>query len=375
MANLELPIVIVCVVLMISIDPCMGQKETVTVTDLLGKEVTLDVPVEKMVLQWSGSGGAFLTLFALEGKDAPQKIAALDSSLKKNRMDIWNKFMETLPEMENIPEVGDAAELSVEKVISLKPDVIVVPVRAYNEAPEIYKKVDEAGVPVVTLDYHSETLENHTKSILLMGKLLGKEDRAQELVDYYAQELDKVNQRLKEIDKEPPTVYVECGNLGPSEYSNSYGRGVMWGEVVEKCRGKNIAEDVLEAGKYAAINPEYLLKQNPDVIIITGSYWPAVNDSMRLGYGASSEDSRKQLEAFAERPGWDKLDAVMNNNVYSLHHVLSRDIWDFVGNQYFAKCFYPEEFEDLDPEENLKEFYREFMPVEYSGVWMIDLKE
>jgi iron complex transport system substrate-binding protein len=81
------------------------------------------------------------------------------------------------------------------------------------------------------------------------------------------------------------------------------------------------------------------------------------------------------LESFAQRPGWDKLDAVRNNKVYSLHHVLSRDIWDFVGNQYFAKCFYPDEFEDLDPEENLKEFYREFMPVEYSGVWMIDLKE
>jgi iron complex transport system substrate-binding protein len=69
------------------------------------------------------------------------------------------------------------------------------------------------------------------------------------------------------------------------------------------------------------------------------------------------------------------LDAVKNNRVYGISHVLSRDIWDFVGNQYFAKLFYPEEFNDLDPEENLKAFYKEFMPVDYSGVWMISLEE
>jgi len=375
MANWMLPVALFCVILAATMSPCMGQKETITVTDLLGKEVTLNVPIDKIVLQSSGSGGPFLTLFALEGNDAPQKICAMDNGLKKNRMDIWEKFMEAFPEMKDIPEVGSGVDLSVEKVISLKPEVAIVTANGYEGSQEIYKKLEEGGIPVVALDYHSETLENHTRSILLMGKLLGEEERAQKLADYYAQELDKVNLRLKEINKKSPTVYVECGSQGPSEYGNSYGKGIMWGELVEKCRGTNIAEGILDAGKYAALSPEFLLKQNPDIIIITGAYWPAVPDSIRLGYNTTFEGSLESLKTFTKRPGWDTLDAVKNNRVYGISHVLSRDIWDFVGNQYFAKLFYPEEFNDLDPEENLKAFYKEFMPVDYSGVWMISLEE
>lgn len=375
MANWILPLAILCVMLTATMSPCMGQKETITVTDLRGKDVTLDVPAENIVLQWSGAGGALLTLFALEGKDAPKKIAAMDTTLKINRMDIWEKFTEAFPEMKDIPEVGDTVDLSTEKVISLKPDAVVVPLNGYNQAPDIYKILEDASIPVVVIDYHSETLENHTKSILLMGKLLGKEERAQKLADYYAQEMDKVNLRLKEISKKSPTVYVECGSQGPSEYGNSYGRGYMWGGLIDTCRGTNIAEGAVAAGKAAAINPEFLLTRNPDIVIITGAYWPAAADSMRLGYNTTLEGSLESLKTFTKRPGWDTLDAVKNNRVYGISHVLSRDIWDFVGNQYFAKLFYSEEFNDLDPEENLKAFYKEFMPLDYSGVWMISLEE
>jgi iron complex transport system substrate-binding protein len=38
-----------------------------------------------------------------------------------------------------------------------------------------------------------------------------------------------------------------------------------------------------------------------------------------------------------------------------------------------AKCLYPEEFEDLDPAENYKEFHEKFLPVEYRGLWTITL--
>jgi len=68
MANWMLPVALFCVILAATMSPCMGQKETITVTDLLGKEVTLNVPIDKIVLQSSGSGGPFLTLFALEGQ-------------------------------------------------------------------------------------------------------------------------------------------------------------------------------------------------------------------------------------------------------------------------------------------------------------------
>lgn len=371
--QLSLPALICMLLAVITIPVCIGQdKETITVIDLLDREITLDVPVDKVILQWSGSGGGFLTLFALEGDNAPQKIAGMDPGLRNYRMWVWEKFTEKYPELEDIPNVGDVEDLNVEKIISLNPDVVVVPASAYESSPDLFNKLEKAEIPVVTLDYHSQILENHQKSILLMGKLLGKDERAQELADFYTEGVNIVNSHLEKIDKKAPTVYVECAMNGPSQYGNSYG-DYMWGALVRCCGGINIATDVISRAE--PINPEYLLAKNPDVIVLTGSYWPATPDSMRLGYYQDPGEARELLKAFTERPGWNRMDAVKNNRVYSIHHALSRNIWDFVANQYFAKIFYPEEFEDLDPEESLKEFHERFLTIDYEGTWMISLDE
>jgi iron complex transport system substrate-binding protein len=350
----------------------LGKEKKLTLIDLADRTVTIDKPVERIILQSSGSGGAFYTLFALEGKDAPEKIVGWDPGLKKYRMWIYEKFLEACPELENIPNVGSGGDLSVEQVISLNTDVFILPAYSWKTAKDVFEKVEQAGIPILTIDYHTETLETHWKSIMLLGRVLDREERAQELVDYYEEQVNEVYSRLEKIDKPMPKVYVECGSKGPSEYGNTYGN-YMWGALIEKCGGINIAEGVIE--RWAPINPEYLLDANPDVIIITGSNWPKSPGSMKLGYYADSEESRELLKAFTERPGWDTLNAVKNNRVYSTHHGISRDIWDFVPIQFMAKCFYPEEFDDLDPEESFKEFHEKFLPVDYSGVWMMSLEE
>ena len=350
----------------------VGKEAKLMLIDLADRTVTINKPVDRIILQSSGSGGAFYTLFALEGKDAPEKIVGWDPGLKKYRMWIYQKFLEACPELENIPNVGSAKDLSVEQVISLNPDVLIVTACSWESAKDVYDKVEQAGIPILAIDYHTETLETHCESIMLLGYVLDKEEKAIELVDFYTEQVNEVYSRLDKIDKPKPKVYVECGMKGPSEYFNTYG-DYMWGALVENCGGINIAKGIIE--RWGPINPEYLLDTNPDVIIITGSYWPDEPDSMRLGYYADIEESRQLLEAFTERPGWDTLSAVKNNRVYSIHHGLARDIWDFAAIQFMAKCFYPDEFNDLDPEETLKEFHERFLPVDYSGVWMLSLEE
>ena len=349
------------------------KRKKIIITDLAGRQVMVRVPVKRIILQSSGSGGAFYTLFALGGKDVVKKIVGLDPGLKMYRHWIWQKFSDAVPELNDIPDIGDIykGNFNIEKVIALRPDVVIVPPFAYKRGRDLFGKIEEADIPVVVIDYHSETLNTHLATIRLLGTLLGKERKAQELSNFYKAQVEKVYKRLKTIKKPKPKVYVECGMKGPAEYFNTYGN-YMWGALIEKCGGINIAKGKIE--KWGPINPEYLLSENPDVIIITGSYWPKASGSMKLGYFANQEDSRNLLRAFTKRPGWDALKAVKQGRVYSIHHGLSRDIWDFVPIQFMAKCFYPEEFKDLDPVESLKEFHKKFLPVKYSGVWMISLK-
>lgn len=60
--------------------PAYAQKTT-TVTDVAGRKVELQLPVKKAVIAWSGSGGPFMTMSALLGKDVHKHIAGWDEGL------------------------------------------------------------------------------------------------------------------------------------------------------------------------------------------------------------------------------------------------------------------------------------------------------
>jgi len=89
--------------------------------------------------------------------------------------------------------------------------------------------------------------------------------------------------------------------------------------MITKLNGINIAEGV---ASMAPIDPEYLLAENPDIIIIAGQYWPESKDSMILGYATNLTESRKRLQGFCTRSGWNTLNAVKNNNIHGIIKVL-----------------------------------------------------
>jgi len=340
---------------------CGGPSETkkdaaqngkpIEITDVTGRTVTLKKPAERVVLQWSGAGGPFLTISALMGKDTPKVIAGMDTSLQQYRADMWKHFTTEMPELAKIPEVGTVGDknFNVEQVVALHPDVIFIPV-----------------------DYHAENLEKHQKSIEAIGKALGKEERAAEISKFYTDHVTKVLDRVKTINKPKPTVYLEVGMKGPEEFGNSFSGNYSWGALATLCGADVITKDIVK--RSTPINPEFVLEKNPDIIMIMGSYWPKNPTSMRLGFEANEAQSQELLKAFTtERQGWSDLKAVENKDVYSIHHGLPREVYDAAVFEYLAKTFYPEEFKDVDPEATLKEFYDKFLPYSYGGIWFMHL--
>lgn len=364
---------------------CGGPSETkkdtaqnnkpIEITDVTGRTVTLKKPAERVVLQWSGAGGPFFTISALMGKDTPKVIAGMDTSLQDYRADMWKHFTTEMPELAKIPVVGTVGDktFNAEQVVALNPDVIFIPVDLKDQYESDAKaKMDAAGIQTIYIDYHAEKLESHQKSIEAIGKALGKEERAAEINKFYTERVTRVLDRVSKINKPKPTVYLEVGMNGPEEFGNSFSSNYSWGALATMAGADVITKDAIK--KSSPINPEFVLEKNPDIIMIMGSYWPKKPTSMRLGFEATEDSSQALLKAFTtERQGWSELKAVENKQVYSAHHGLPREVFDAAVFEYLAKTFYPEEFEDVDPEATLKEFYDKFLPFSYSGIWFMHM--
>lgn len=354
-------------------DTATPAKKTTTVTDLAGRQVELELPIEKAVIGWTGSGGPFMTMSALLEDEIADHVAGWDNGLINNRADMYEAYVSHVPGLADIPVVGSPHkdDFNFELVVSLEPDAIIFPL-GLQESTEstVASKLEDAGIPIVYMDYHAETIENHTASTMLLGELFGEEERAAQLVERYTSSISDISQRVVtaiENGKTPPRVYFEVGYKGPNERGNSYGRGFMWGALMELAGANNITADSFAKAEPAA--PEFVLDADPEVIVISGSYWPKQPDALFMGFQSDNSDTQKGLTAFSQRPGWEELSAIKNTRLHGIHHGLGRELYDYTSVIALAKSFYPEEFADLDPTAELKAYYDDFLPYDLKGTW------
>lgn len=344
---------------------------TAVYTDLAGREVDISADVQRIILLRSRD---IYELSAILGDEISEKLVGWGPDLKNKDNDGYQKFLEAFPKLNSITDTGDVQSdaVSVETVMNLNPDLVVADQYMLNEFQCVQKLID-AGLPVVCIDESTDPLATPQKGIRLLGKILGKEGRADQIANYADEQVKKVYETVAAISGPKPSVYLECGDTGPKTFSVTYAGSddQSWGTVLSRLRITNIADNLVQG--MDQINPELIISTNPEIIVITGQNWTASSDSMRLGFYADEADSRARLQAFTTRAGWNNLPAVKNGRVYSVFHNLSMHIFDFTGLQALAKDFYPDALQDIDPEQNLKTFFDLYMPISYSGIFSISL--
>ncbi|WP_243342257.1 ABC transporter substrate-binding protein [Anaerococcus sp. AGMB09787] len=340
---------------------------SIEIEDILGRKISLDKPLENIIVQGSGSGGPLMTMLYLDKDNFHTKLAAMDDGLKINRNDLYTRLVEKIPELEKIKRVADFADndFSVEDILSIGADGIIAPVSYKAQLDSIEDKID---IPIIYINYHNQDFDDHIKSTEIIAKATGLDKNLEKLISFYKEKTDLVRNTIK--DKEDkPSVYIELGYSGELAYDNSYGNEKMWGKMVNDAGGYNIAGDVLGDEEASPVAEEFVLSKDPDIIVITGSSWLDREDSLHMGFDVSDNEIRDKLSKYMTRTGWDKLSAIQNKKIYALCHNMARDMSDFYSYERLAKIFDPEAFKDLDPEADLKEFYDLFMPIELEGTW------
>jgi iron complex transport system substrate-binding protein len=186
-------------------------------------------------------------------------------------------------------KVGTFSQPSIEKILSLKPDIIFC--TGLEQAP-IVENLRQLNLRVYISDPNN--IEELFNSIRDIGKLTDREKEADTLIKKMRMTMEQISFKVKSIPQEKrPKVYVEIWY----DPLVTAGRGSFIDELITLAGGTNITYDTKRA--YSYFSPEQVIKRNPDCII--------------LAYMSNE----KPLKIIGERLGWKDISAVKHNRIYN----------------------------------------------------------
>ena len=350
--------------------------QSFTLTDVAGREVTFDKPVERVIL---GEGRMLYSIAPLEPGDPFAKIVAWRNDLWTTDLDGFNAYTAKFPKGAELPQLGNLTDgtLQTETVVDLDPDMLLLPIgnQAAAEEVKLEEMLDGVGVKIVYIDFREHIIANTEPSIRILGQLFGQEERATELAAYWSEQLARVTDVIAAANPERPDVFMYRA-AGLSECCGTFGND-NYGLMVDLAGGRNIGSDFLP-GYTGTINPEQVIASNPDISVVTGSNWKNLDSASGGGYVSvgpnaadTSEASKAALAAFMEQPAFTGAAAVAEDEVHAIWHQFYTSPYQFVAVQRLAKWFHPELFADLDPNATFREFHEKFLPVDYRpGYWL-----
>lgn len=348
--------------------------EKVRVTDVLGRAVEVNAPVERVIL---GEGRQMYFVAALDRDDPFKRVVGWRDDLPKADPDSYKAYLARYPAIAKLPNFGGMKEgaFDVEQAIALKPDVLFLNVEAKvaSDEAKLVEKLASVGIPVVYVDFREKPFQNTEPSMRLIGKLFGKEALAEDFIKFRAEQISLVTDRLaKAAALKRPIVMIERAGGYSDDCCMSFGNE-NFGKMVEIAGGKNFAADLIP-GTFGTVNPEAIVAANPDVVIVTGGNWEAYVPGgawVGLGPGVDMIEARRKLAALSRRPAFAQTAAVKNGRVHGIWHQFYNSPYQFVAIQEIAKWLHPDLFGDVDADATLKTLHERFLPLPYQpGYWV-----
>lgn len=188
--------------------------------------------------------------------------------------------------------IGEKTEPNFEKILSLKPDVILGTSK-FDEA--VVQKLEQIAV---TIPY-SHVSTNWEANLTLLGELSGKESEAGQIIEQYKQDLEtgkaKIEASMK--DKSVAIIRIRGGELA------IYGPDLFFNPILYTDLGITPPAEIAAAEKQATISVEKLAEMNPDVLYIQFS-----EDE-----NANATDALDKLKA---NPIFSSIEAVKNDQLH-----------------------------------------------------------
>ena len=259
---------------------CASADGAVTVTDMMGREITLTEPATRIV--------------ALTAADCEILCALGCEDVLVGRGEYCD-YPESVLEK---PAVQSGANTNIEEIIALEPQVVLMSTMA--QTTEQVEALEAAGVQIVISD--AQDIEGVYTSIRMIGALMGKDAEAEALVAGMEEAFAAIAEKSEDTGK---TVYFEVSPLQWGLWTA--GKGTFMDELATMCGLTNAFADV---EGWAEVSEEQVIERDPDYIVTIMMYY---------GEGPTPE------EEIMGRAGWENMKAVVNGDILNAdYNELSR---------------------------------------------------
>ena len=200
-------------------------------------------------------------------------------------------------ETKNIEKIGETFPLNLEKIVSLKSDLILAYAGQLKEIP----RLRELGLKVIVIE--PLNLQETLKSIQMVATVGGIPEKGNILVENLSQRIDQIKTEVSNLEiTKKPKVFIG----GIYETIWTPGEGTLFNELISLAGGINIAAGF---SGWTKISSEFIVKEDPDIIIIPiGAMNPG--------------DELKIKENIYQRPGWSNLSAVKTQKIFIVNEDL-----------------------------------------------------
>ncbi|MHC1636083.1 MAG: ABC transporter substrate-binding protein [Candidatus Methanospirareceae archaeon] len=317
----------------------LGKEAKLTFIDCNGDDITVSKPLKRIIVLNTDAAEAVRVLGAKE-----RVIGVCKGITEKSLF---------FPYLSKQQSVGKWSSPDVERIIALDPDAVF----AYGRWPgpdKLEDKLTGTDIVVIRLDFYKmDTLRGEMN---ILGYLLDAEEDARAYLEWFDDIVGKIDERVSTLseDEKPKVFLASTYKIEEVETEiKAYGRGSGMHSLCERAGGKNIAAE--QEGAYPKVEVEWVLFQNPDVI---------VGLSYKGGY-ETDDDSKmaSQYEKIIEL--LNITNAVKNNRVHLIEGDVAFSPVMPVGLAYFAKWLHPDLFADLDPQAIHQEYIDRFCGIDY----------
>ncbi len=312
-------------------------REERSITDHTGRELNVPARVDRAIC--SGPGCLRLLTY-IQGHE---RIVGVDSMEKRDFPVNPRPYALANPQFREHPLFGEfRGHDSPELVAGLDPQPQVI-FKTYPDSgtdPESLQ--DKTGIPVINLEYGNLThaRDELDASLRLMGRVMDREDRAEEVIKYFDALEQDLRSRTRDIpEKDRPTCYIGgVSHRGPQGFQSTEPSYAPF----DFLHARNVAGKLNTEDKrldHATVSKEKIMIWDPEVIFIDTS-------TMQLDRGANARD---QLQS---DPAYRHLSAVAEGRVYGVfpYNYYTQNFETIFANAYYiGSILYPERFQDIDP--------------------------